>query len=37
GQFVFERLLGLQSTLTVIVELLGGLLFLFLVLRRSRT
>lgn len=37
GQFVFERLLGLQSTLTVIVEFLGGLLFLFLVLRRSRT
>ncbi|SDX85865.1 iron chelate uptake ABC transporter family permease subunit [Citreimonas salinaria] len=37
GQFVFERLLGLQSTLTVIVEFLGGLLFLFLVLRRSRS
>ncbi|WP_226782796.1 iron chelate uptake ABC transporter family permease subunit [Oceaniglobus trochenteri] len=36
GQFVFERLLGLQSTLTVIVEFLGGLLFLFLVLRRPR-
>lgn len=37
GQFVFERLLGLQSTLTVIVEFLGGLLFLVLVLRRART
>ena len=36
GQFVFERLLGLQSTLTVIVEFLGGLLFLYLVLRRPR-
>lgn len=36
GQFVFERLLGMQSTLTVIVEFLGGLLFLFLVLRRPR-
>ncbi|MCR8724676.1 iron chelate uptake ABC transporter family permease subunit [Frigidibacter sp. ROC022] len=36
GQFVFERLLGLQSTLTVIVEFLGGLLFLLLVLRRPR-
>lgn len=36
GQFVFERLLGLQSTLTVIVEFLGGLLFLVLVLRRAR-
>ncbi|SHI34037.1 iron chelate uptake ABC transporter family permease subunit [Wenxinia saemankumensis] len=36
GQFVFERVLGLQSTLAVIVEFVGGLLFLFLVLRRSR-
>lgn len=36
GQFVFERLLGLQSTLTVVVELVGGVLFLFLVLRRSK-
>lgn len=36
GQFVFERLLGLQSTLTVIVEFAGGLLFLFLVLRRPK-
>ncbi|SEQ60832.1 iron complex transport system permease protein [Loktanella sp. DSM 29012] len=36
GQFVFERLLGQQSTLAVIVECVGGLLFLFLVLRKSR-
>lgn len=34
GQFVFERLLNLQSTLAVLVEFFGGLLFLFLVLRR---
>lgn len=34
GQFVFERLLGLQSTLAVIVEFFGGLLFLALVLKR---
>ncbi|QDC08581.1 iron chelate uptake ABC transporter family permease subunit [Oceanicola sp. D3] len=34
GQFIFERLLGLQSTLAVVVEFLGGLLFLFLLLRR---
>ncbi|KIQ69408.1 ABC-type enterochelin transport system, permease component [Wenxinia marina DSM 24838] len=34
GQFVFERLLGFQSTLAVIVEFAGGLLFLVLVLRR---
>ncbi|MBS8227731.1 iron chelate uptake ABC transporter family permease subunit [Vannielia litorea] len=36
GQFIFERLLGLQSTLAVVVEFLGGLLFLILLLRRSR-
>ncbi len=35
GQFMFERLLGLQSSLSVVVEFLGGLLFLFLLLRRS--
>lgn len=34
GQFVFERLLGMQSTLAVLVEFFGGLLFLVLVLRR---
>jgi iron complex transport system permease protein len=36
GQFVFERLLGSQSALAVIVELFGGLLFLVLVLKRRR-
>lgn len=36
GQFVFERLLGLQSTLAVIVEFAGGLLFLALVLKGPR-
>lgn len=36
GQFVFERLLGMQSTLAVIVEFLGGLLFLYLVLKRPK-
>lgn len=35
GQFLFERLLGFQSTLAVIVEFLGGLVFLALVLRRA--
>lgn len=34
GQFLFERLLGLHSSLAVIVEFLGGLLFLALVLKR---
>lgn len=37
GQAVFERLLGLQSALVIVVEFVGGLLFLALVLqRRSR-
>ncbi|SIN80543.1 iron chelate uptake ABC transporter family permease subunit [Vannielia litorea] len=35
GQFLFERLLGLQSSLAVVVEFLGGLLFLVLLLKRS--
>ena len=34
GQTVFERLLGLQSTLSIVVECAGGLLFLALVLKR---
>ncbi|WP_172294749.1 iron chelate uptake ABC transporter family permease subunit [Pseudoruegeria sp. HB172150] len=34
GQFVFERVLGLQSTLAVLVEFFGGFLFLALVLKR---
>lgn len=34
GQFLFERLLGLQSTLPAIVESLGGLVFLVMVLKR---
>ena len=36
GQFLFERLMGQQSALGVIVEFLGGLLFLALVLGRRR-
>lgn len=36
GQFVFERLFQSQSALGVVVEFFGGLLFLFLVLRRSK-
>jgi iron complex transport system permease protein len=34
GQVVFERLLGFQSTLAVVVEFAGGLLFFALVLRK---
>lgn len=37
GQFVFERLLHQQSALAVVVEFLGGILFLALVLRKIRT
>lgn len=33
GQGLFERVLRLQSTLAVIIEFLGGMLFLYLVLR----
>ncbi|MFU1477264.1 iron chelate uptake ABC transporter family permease subunit [Roseovarius sp. C7] len=36
GQFVFERLMGQQSALEVVVEFFGGLVFLALVLRRRR-
>lgn len=36
GQSVFERFLNLQSTLTVVIEFFGGLLFLFLVVRKRR-
>ncbi len=34
GQFLFERVLAMTSTLAVLIEFLGGLLFLILVLRR---
>lgn len=33
GQLVFERVLGQQSALSVVVELLGGLFFLWLLLK----
>lgn len=36
GQTAFERLLGLQSSLAIVIEFAGGLLFLLLVMR-SRT
>ncbi|KUF11081.1 iron chelate uptake ABC transporter family permease subunit [Pseudoponticoccus marisrubri] len=36
GQFLFERVLGLQSTLAVLIEFFGGLLFLALILSRRR-
>ncbi|MFY0681430.1 MAG: iron chelate uptake ABC transporter family permease subunit [Thalassovita sp.] len=33
GQFAFERVLKMQSTLSILIEFFGGLLFLILVLR----
>ncbi|XVX18786.1 iron chelate uptake ABC transporter family permease subunit [Actinomycetota bacterium] len=36
GQVVFERLLGFDGSLSIVVELLGGLLFLALCVRRTR-
>ncbi|MEO9899159.1 MULTISPECIES: iron chelate uptake ABC transporter family permease subunit [Alphaproteobacteria] len=36
GQAIFERALGLGATLSIVVEFLGGLVFLFLILRRVR-
>lgn len=36
GQTMFERVLGMGATLSVVIEFLGGLVFLFLILRRVR-
>ncbi|GAB5446165.1 iron chelate uptake ABC transporter family permease subunit [Gymnodinialimonas sp.] len=37
GQFLFERVLSMTSTLAVLIEFLGGILFLILILRRRVT
>ncbi|MCP1659093.1 iron chelate uptake ABC transporter family permease subunit [Neisseria perflava] len=36
GQAVFEHVLGMQAVLSVVVEFAGGLVFLWLVLKRKR-
>lgn len=36
GQAIFERVLGMGATLSVVIEFLGGLAFLFLILRKVR-
>lgn len=36
GQMLLERVLGLQTPLAVVVECLGGMVFLFLILRKGR-
>lgn len=33
GQWIFERLIGQQATLSVVIEFAGGLMFLFLLLK----
>ncbi|WP_297587169.1 iron chelate uptake ABC transporter family permease subunit [Roseibium sp.] len=36
GQAMFERVLGMGATLSVVIEFLGGFVFLFLILRKVR-
>lgn len=36
GQTLLERVLGLNTTVSVVIEFLGGLMFLVLILRRGR-
>ena len=36
GQTVFEHVLGMKAVLSVVVEFAGGLVFLWLVLKRKR-
>ncbi|MEP3047994.1 MAG: iron chelate uptake ABC transporter family permease subunit [Roseibium sp.] len=36
GQAIFERILGMGGTLSIVIEFLGGLVFIFLVLKRTR-
>ncbi len=36
GQLLFERVLGFEGSLSMVVEFLGGILFIALLLRRSR-
>lgn len=36
GQVVFERVLGFEGSLSMVVEALGGIVFIVLLLRRSR-
>lgn len=36
GQAIFERVLGMASTLSVVIEFVGGLVFLLLILKKAR-
>jgi iron complex transport system permease protein len=35
GQTIFEHFLGMQAVLSVVVEFAGGLVFLYLVLKKK--
>ena len=37
GQLVFEQVLGFSGSLSIIVEFLGGIMFITMFLRRSRS
>ena len=37
GQTVFEHVLGMKAVLSVVVEFAGGLVFLWLVLKKRRS
>lgn len=36
GQFIFEKLLGLQGTLSIVIECLGGITFIWILLRTHK-
>ena len=36
GQTLLERVLGLSTTVSVVIEFVGGVMFLALILRRGR-
>lgn len=36
GQAIFERVLGMGGTLSIVIEFMGGLVFLYLILKRIR-
>ncbi|MGE8671932.1 MAG: enterobactin ABC transporter permease, partial [Achromobacter kerstersii] len=36
GQTLLERVLGLNTTVSVVIEFVGGVMFLVLILRKGR-
>lgn len=37
GQFIFEKLIGLQGTLSIVIECLGGITFIWILVRAHRS